>query len=409
MTGVAVSSEAGDDDTYGLGETIRVTLTFSGEVNVTGSPRLKIDMDPADWGEKWAVYENGSGTDTLTFAHEVVEPNLSTQGIAVLANSLALNGGTIESATAAGENATLAHTRLGHNAAHKVDWRPALSAADAEAREGDGCGGVVRGLVEPRGHGRGDGGLRDRRRHGGRRGRTTPRPPGQADLRRGRDREDGERAGARRQPRRGQGDLRTLRLSNAQGGWITDSEATGTIANDDPLQTMWLSRFGRTVASHVTDAVSDRLGERRSAGAQVTVGGQRVDLAGTEDGKLVGEALTAVARALGASGQPAQGDGFGPGDGQAGAGPGQAGSSAWPGTGPGLCVRGRPPGRLLDRRLCRAQPVGPRAAARQRVPSCQGGRRDRPGPCSVGPGGRWAASTARCRADDGGVCASTAT
>ena len=115
---------------------------------------------------------------------------------------------------------------------------------------------------------------------------------------------------------------------------------------------MWLSRFGRTVASHVTDAVSDRLANPLS-GAQVTVGGQRVDLAGTEDGKLVGEALTAVARALGASGQPAQGDGFGPGDGQAGAGPGQAGSSAWPGTAVG--VRGShaldsPTGRNLSGR-----------------------------------------------------------
>ena len=41
----------------GPDETIRVALTFSEAVDVNtagGTPRLKIDMDPADWGEKWA-------------------------------------------------------------------------------------------------------------------------------------------------------------------------------------------------------------------------------------------------------------------------------------------------------------------------------------------------------------------
>ena len=92
VTGVAVTSDAGDDDTYILGETIRITLTFSEAVEVTGTPRLKIDMDPADWGEKQAAYESGSGSASLTFTHTVVEPNYSTEGIAVLADSLELNG-----------------------------------------------------------------------------------------------------------------------------------------------------------------------------------------------------------------------------------------------------------------------------------------------------------------------------
>ena len=84
VTGVEVVSGAGADKTYGLGDTIHVRVTFDETVDVTGSPRLKIDMDPADWGEKWASYESGSGTSSLTFAHTVVEPNYSTQGIAVL-------------------------------------------------------------------------------------------------------------------------------------------------------------------------------------------------------------------------------------------------------------------------------------------------------------------------------------
>ena len=57
-------------------------------MDVTGAPQLTIDMDPAEWGAKQAVYQSGSGTfTTLVFAHTVVEPNISTQGIAVLANT----------------------------------------------------------------------------------------------------------------------------------------------------------------------------------------------------------------------------------------------------------------------------------------------------------------------------------
>ncbi len=120
VTGVEVTSDPGDDDTYVLNDAITITLTFSEAVNVTGSPRLKIDMDPADWGEKWAVYQGGSGTNSLTFTHTVVEPNYSSLGIAVLADTLELNGGTIQ---ADGLAALLSHTGLDHDANHKVDWQ----------------------------------------------------------------------------------------------------------------------------------------------------------------------------------------------------------------------------------------------------------------------------------------------
>ena len=118
---VSIISDPGDDDTYGLDDVIQIRVTFDEEVDVTGSPRLKIDMDPAGWGEKWAAYEGGSGTATLTFTHTVVEPNISTQGIAVLENSLELNGGDIESA-ASDTDADLSHAGLGYDSEHKVDW-----------------------------------------------------------------------------------------------------------------------------------------------------------------------------------------------------------------------------------------------------------------------------------------------
>ena len=152
VTGVVISSDAGDDDTYALGEIIRVTLTFSEAVDLTGSPQLKIDMDPADWGEKWAGYESGDGTDSLTFAHTVVEPNYSTEGIAVLENTLELNGGSIKS-TASQSDADLSHAGRNHDSDHKVDWQqtppaPAVSgvAITSRPRSGDtyGTGEIIR-------------------------------------------------------------------------------------------------------------------------------------------------------------------------------------------------------------------------------------------------------------------------
>ncbi len=65
----------------------------------------------------------------------------------------------------------------------------------------------------------------------------------------------------------------TLVLKKATGALIADGEAVGTIENDDPLQRAWLARFGRTVGTHVTDAVGERL---RGSGAQdshLTLGG----------------------------------------------------------------------------------------------------------------------------------------
>ena len=121
VTRLAVTSDPGDDDIYGLENTIQVEVTFSEAMNVTGAPRLKIKLDP-DYGEKWAVYVSGSGTDTLTFAYTVMEPNNSPRGIAVLQHSLKLNGGQIRT-TASGENAHLTHVGLDHNPSHKVDWR----------------------------------------------------------------------------------------------------------------------------------------------------------------------------------------------------------------------------------------------------------------------------------------------
>ena len=73
------------------------------------------------------------------------------------------------------------------------------------------------------------------------------------------------------------GESFTLTLSNANnaaGYWITDDRATGTIDNTDPLPKAWTARFGRTVASHVVDALEARLDA--ASQTYVQLGGHRL-------------------------------------------------------------------------------------------------------------------------------------
>ena len=65
----------------------------------------------------------------------------------------------------------------------------------------------------------------------------------------------------------------------ATTGVITGA-GTGTIRNSDPLQQAWAARFGRTVASQVVEAVSNRLSGERKVN-QVTIGGLTTNPQGT--------------------------------------------------------------------------------------------------------------------------------
>ncbi len=124
VTGVAITSDPGTDKTYVAGDFIDVSVTFDANVTVDstgGTPSLKIMFDP-EFGEKAAAYNSGSGTKTLVFRYGPVEsPNKSTVGVAVLTNTLALNSGTIKSATDA--DANLAHVGLAHDSGHLIDTK----------------------------------------------------------------------------------------------------------------------------------------------------------------------------------------------------------------------------------------------------------------------------------------------
>ena len=93
-----------------------------------------------------------------------------------------------------------------------------------------------------------------------------------------------------------------LKLSNPKGAYLRamHREAKGVIRNDDPLQAMWLARFGRMVASDAVGAVTGRFETPRTAGSHLTFAGQRLDLSGAGDGAALANAMTGLARAFGA-------------------------------------------------------------------------------------------------------------
>ena len=127
---IEVSSDPGTDRTYAAGDEIRVTVTFSETVFVTGMPQLRLELGG---GQRMADYEGGSGTAALVFGYTVAAGESDTDGVGVEADSL--SGGTIRDG--AGNNAVLDHQAVAANASHKVDGvKPALAATGGALVDG---------------------------------------------------------------------------------------------------------------------------------------------------------------------------------------------------------------------------------------------------------------------------------
>ncbi len=132
VTSVEITSDPNDDDrdgddaTYAIGDAIQATVTFSADVTVTGTPQLTLDVGGTD---KTADYSATDSTATqLVFAYTVAANDADTDGIAIAANQLALNGGTIKAGTT---DAVLTHAAVAADADHKVDGvRPTFVSAE---------------------------------------------------------------------------------------------------------------------------------------------------------------------------------------------------------------------------------------------------------------------------------------
>ena len=129
ISSVAITSDTGDDDSYfdddgvyGIDDSIEVTVTFSENITVTGAPQLELDIGGS---AKAAGYESVTATNVV-FSYTVEEGVSDDDGIAIGADKLTLNGGSIKDA--ADNAADLSHVALAVQGGHKVDGiRPTIS------------------------------------------------------------------------------------------------------------------------------------------------------------------------------------------------------------------------------------------------------------------------------------------
>ena len=139
ISSLAITSDTGDDDTnfdddgvYGIGDSIKVTATFSESVSVTGTPQLELDI--GDGTGDAAEYESVAGS-AVVFSYTVAEGDLDDDGIAIGANKLTLNSGSIKDA--ADNAANLSHDALSAQTEHKVDGvRPTISSVSLVSSTG---------------------------------------------------------------------------------------------------------------------------------------------------------------------------------------------------------------------------------------------------------------------------------
>ena len=121
VSGVALTSDPGSDNTYAIGDSVEATVTFSEAVDITGTPQLALDFDGT---AKGATCATGMNTTTMVCSYTVVENDSAPNGVAIAANTL--TGGTI-TATGSTTAADLDHSAVAIDAGHTVDGiRPTL-------------------------------------------------------------------------------------------------------------------------------------------------------------------------------------------------------------------------------------------------------------------------------------------
>ena len=138
VSSVKITSTPNQDDTYYTGEEILVTVTFNETVTGSGNSQLELDFDGT---AKMTDFKESpvNSRNQAIFAYTVLLGDADTDGIAIEADKLTLNGGTIKDL--AGNAAELDHGALAENSAHKVNGKdttpPTISSIDFTSDPGD--------------------------------------------------------------------------------------------------------------------------------------------------------------------------------------------------------------------------------------------------------------------------------
>ena len=135
ITSVVINSDPnedmrdGNDDTYAIGDTVQVVITFDQAMTVNtagGTPELELDIG----GKPRNALYSGTLFRELSFTYTVAEGDEDTNGISIGANKLSANGAIIASSA---KNADLTHNAQ-TAPGHKVDGiRPTMTNAVSSA------------------------------------------------------------------------------------------------------------------------------------------------------------------------------------------------------------------------------------------------------------------------------------
>ena len=124
--GIEITSSAGGDNHYKIGEKIQISVTFVEKMAVSGTPQLNLKIGAEN---KPANYTSGAGTQKLVFEYAIATGDADTDGISIGEDAdedgisdedqFVLDSGTITDIP--GNPAVLTHAALPTQPPHKVD------------------------------------------------------------------------------------------------------------------------------------------------------------------------------------------------------------------------------------------------------------------------------------------------
>ena len=144
VTSIAITSDAGADKTYAIGDEIEFTLTFDKNLSLGGTDTSKppgyityqtdYANDDPDRDSPEADCVIGTDTKTLVCTHPILEGEYDADGIAVGANALSDFGSISAFFGPLGQRATNNNLAIAVDSNHKIDGvRPALTGARSSA------------------------------------------------------------------------------------------------------------------------------------------------------------------------------------------------------------------------------------------------------------------------------------
>ena len=121
ISSINFKSRPGDGKAYDTGELVKIEVTFSERVTISGDLQLELDIGGVTRRAQLQspLTQGRSYKDTVVFRYAVQEGDTDTDCIGISANSLRLNGGSIHDS--AGNGAGLSHGTVAADSAHRVD------------------------------------------------------------------------------------------------------------------------------------------------------------------------------------------------------------------------------------------------------------------------------------------------